>query len=184
MPSNTFELTAKSGAANESTGWFAGRFLAMAPGAYEVRLAIPGTADVLSKRFVVKEFNAEMDNTMPDFTALRQLASPSELVATRVAEDVRQKLKSTLEASNRTASKDAAAEDLRLYFDLKSAELIPDLMVTDRKTVRNRGPVKDIWDAGFEVGGKEPPWKISTALLLIIGLLAMEWLTRKLLRLA
>jgi hypothetical protein len=50
--------------------------------------------------------------------------------------------------------------------------------------VRNRGPVKDVWDEGLEVGSNDPPWKVSTALLLIIGLLSIEWLTRKLLKLA
>jgi hypothetical protein len=187
MERNTIELSAKPGQTAEATGWFTGRFLVMAPGSYELRLAVPGTADVLSKKFVVKEANPEMDNTMPDFGLMQQLASEATTVLNRVGEDVRTRLKRVLESTNKVAGKEpepAEKQELKLYFDMKAAEIIPDCMVTDRKTLRNRGPVKDVWDEGVEVGRSDPPWKISTALLLIVGLLAVEWLTRKLLKLA
>jgi amino acid transporter len=48
--------------------------------------------------------------------------------------------------------------------------------------IRNRGPVKDLWDLGFSVG--DPPLTVSYALIAIVGLLSLEWLTRKLLKLA
>jgi hypothetical protein len=182
-----FELTAKPGQTSEPTGWFAGRFLVHAPGTYELKLAIPGTADVLTKKFTIKEANPEMDNTMPDFGFLLQLASDATTVLNRVSEDVRTRVKQALQTTNKVSAKESTADEkqeLRLYFDMKAAEVIPDCMVTDRKTLRNRGPVKDVWDEGMEVGTSDPPWKISTALFVIVGLLSVEWLTRKLLKLA
>ncbi len=184
---NTFELSAKPGQTSEASGWFAGRFLASAPGTYELKLGIPGTADVLSKKILVKEANLELDNTMPDFGMLMQLASDAALALNRVSEDVRGRVKQVLENTNKATpvvSEGDAMQELRLFFDVKSADVIPDCMVTDRKTLRNRGPVKDVWDEGMEVGSNDPPWKLSAALLIVVGLLSVEWLTRKLLKLA
>src|SRR5262249_35146012 len=112
MQPNTFEMSAKPGQGAESTGWFAGRFLVMSPGTYELKLAIPGTADVLTKKFVVKESNPELDNTMPDFGTLRQLASDATLVLTRItSEDARAKVKKVLEATNKIPVKEGSADD-------------------------------------------------------------------------
>jgi hypothetical protein len=187
MERNSMELSAKPSQATGSSGWFAGRFLVTAPGTYEVKLSIPGSSESLSKKFLVKETNVELDNTMPDFGFLAQLASDATLVLNRVSEDSRAKIKAALELTNKKAGSEEPSEEkpnLRLYFDLKAAGIIPECMVMDRKTVRNRGPVKDIWDEGMDVGSSDPPWRISTALLIIVGLLSTEWLTRKLLKLA
>ena len=58
-----------------------------------------------------------------------------------------------------------------------------------------RGPVKDLWDNGFNVPWfswanglrmywPDPPLRLSYVLLTVVGLLSIEWLTRKLLKLA
>jgi hypothetical protein len=76
-------------------------------------------------------------------------------------------------------------ERIRLYFDLTNAELIPSCMITDSRTQRNRGATEDLWDGGFVIWPSEPePIKMSTVLAIIVGLLSIEWLCRKLLRLA
>ena len=66
--------------------------------------------------------------------------------------------------------------------------MIPDCMVTDRKTSRNRGPARDLWDDGYvaltEPEPPEQPFKLLTVLTLVVVLLGAEWLLRKLLRLA
>jgi hypothetical protein len=75
----------------------------------------------------------------------------------------------------------------RLYFDLKNAHLIPACMRRDVKTDRSRGPIKDQWDEGVTLVNRSPPQtpiKVSYVLLAAVGLLSMEWLIRKLLRLA
>ena len=65
------------------------------------------------------------------------------------------------------------ADDSRsgLLFDVKNADLIPSCMSQQIKEERNKGQVKDLWDVWWVLG-------------LAVGLLGLEWLTRKLLRLA
>jgi hypothetical protein len=182
----TFEMQAKPGQGTDNTGWFQGRFLVTTAGTYELQLQVPGTPEVLSKKFVVKESNLELDNTMPDFAQLRQLASEASRIMARVSDEVKIRLKPELERMNKVSLKETAEdqEPARLFFDLKAAALIPDCMVTERKIQKSRGPVRDIWDSGMEVGNADPPSKLSTALLVIVGLLSTEWLIRKLLKLA
>jgi len=55
-------------------------------------------------------------------------------------------------------------------------------MVTDSKVQRSRGPIKDLWDAGFGLGDSSS--RMAFVLLLVVALLSIEWLTRKLLKLA
>jgi hypothetical protein len=73
-----------------------------------------------------------------------------------------------------------------LFFDLNRAEIIPDLMTSQTKVQRNRGPIDDLWDDGPTLGtdNRGQPIVLPWVLLLIVGLLSVEWLTRKLLRLA
>ena len=60
-------------------------------------------------------------------------------------------------------------------------------MRADVQTLRSRGPIRDLWDDGFIVwdrGQPHQPVRMSYVLLAVVGLLSLEWLTRKLLRLA
>ena len=65
-------------------------------------------------------------------------------------------------------------------------------MVEDKQTSTSKGPHRDLWDEGLTLytplpteGVPEPkPVKVSYVLLAVVGLLSIEWLTRKLLRLA
>lgn len=166
-------------------GYFIGRLFVTAPGNYDVRVPVPGTPELVTWKFSVKEANPELDNTTPDFARLRDLAGEASDVLARVPDPVKAKVRPELERTNRAAQQTAAEADvLKLYFDLKAASLIPDCMVAVTKTQRSRGPVKDIWDDGFVVREGDPPAKLSYALLLAVGLLSVEWLTRKLIRLA
>ena len=87
-------------------------------------------------------------------------------------------------------------EGKRLAFkfgDEESLKLIPDCIKQDAKTIRNKGKVEDYWDKGFELptwmtnwmtGPSDRPMRVGYMLLLIGTLLSIEWLTRKLLKLA
>jgi uncharacterized membrane protein len=190
-------------------GWFQGRYLVLAPGEYRIEIPIPGSPDALRGKFLVKESNPELDFVRPDCGALYQMASDFDDILPRLdketADRVRQVLlKSppinevrtlpsagqpvTTERSDRSpqSPESPTSSSLRLFFDLSSAELIPDLMTTQTKVQRNRGPVDDLWDDGPVVGSdnRGQPIVIPWALMLIVGLLSVEWLTRKLLRLA
>jgi hypothetical protein len=92
----------------------------------------------------------------------------------------------TADRSNRKDDKTKAArssEAPRLLFDLSTAGLIPKCMVTDSKVQRSRGPVKDLWDEGFSLGF-DSSTRMAFVLLVIVILLSVEWLTRKLLKMA
>src|SRR5262249_39202821 len=70
----------------------------------------------------------------------------------------------------------------------ESAQMIPDCMTSRVDTKQNKGPYKDIWDGEWDVMGifetlRIPSW-LRNGLAVIVGLLSLEWLIRKLLRLA
>ncbi|MCX7700272.1 MAG: VWA domain-containing protein [Gemmataceae bacterium] len=185
-------------------GWFQGRHLVVNPGEYRIEIPIPGSPDALRGKFLVKESNPELDLVRPDWAALHQMASEFEEILPRLdkakAEEARRilaKKEASPAADPRPASpaNDPAAtsskekplgDTLRLFFNLSNAELIPDLMTTQTKVQRNRGPVDDLWDDGPVLGSdnRGQPIVLPWVLLLVVGLLSAEWLMRKLLRLA
>ena len=168
-------------------GWFRGQFEARAPGEYKLDLPIPGTNDVLSGKFIVKESNPELDNARPDFALLYTLASPLGDLRVDVPPELRQRLRGSIKQELVDLAPTAGREtEPRLFFDLKTAAMIPDCLGNEHKTQRSRGPVDDLWDAGPWLGYDEEgkPRIVSLVLLLVVGLLSAEWLTRKLLKLA
>jgi hypothetical protein len=178
-----FDMKAKP----NGEGWFSGRFQVRAAGDYTLTVKNPETGDSLTHRFSVKESNPEMDNTRPDFQTMYQLASEADDVLGRMGDAERQELKRSLQRPKMEGELMAENKDdkLRLYFDLKNAHLIPTCMRPDVQTLRNRGPIQDMWDDGFVVWDRESqPITMSYVLLAAVGLLSLEWLTRKLLRLA
>ena len=180
-----FEMKPKS----TGEGWFSGRFQVRAAGDYTLTVNNPETGDTLTHRFSVKEANPEMDNTRPDFQTLYELASEADDVLGRMGDAERQELKRSLQRPKMegAARNENPDDKLRLYFDLKNAHLIPACMRPDVQTLRNRGPIADLWDDGFVLWDREapyPPVKMSYVLVVVVGLLSLEWLTRKLLRLA
>jgi hypothetical protein len=96
----------------------------------------------------------------------------------------------------RGAERDPAK--VKLAFRLSETDklaLIPACVEEQSLTVRNRGAVEDLWDKGptFDLPGEvragsttvlPKSGQVSWLLLAAVGLLGLEWLTRKLLRLA
>jgi hypothetical protein len=189
----TVEMTAKP-TQSDWAGWFQGRFVVTKPGQYKVELPIPSSSDVLRDKFAVKESNPEMDNTRPDPGALAQMAGDLDEVKDRLSgkpavDELRQKLRGPrTSAADKAENRDPAAADApKLLFTLATAEAIPQcLPAIPPKVSRSRGPVDDLWDDGPEFGRTEDgkPIMVATLLMVIVGLLSVEWLTRKLLRLA
>jgi hypothetical protein len=187
------ELKAKPSQGGEWGGWFETRFRATEPGEYRLNLKISETGETLPRRFLVKEANPELDNTRPDFGQMYQLASEMSAVVPRLDKRLEDELRGTLENTaarllhrgdeRAEASGKARKEPLRLFFDLTSAQLIPKCMVTESKVQRSRGAVQDLWDQGFTLWS-DPSVRMASVLLLIVTLLSIEWLTRKLLKLA
>lgn len=158
-----YPMKAKPG----SLGTFTGKFQIKSPGTYEMELRSPETSDVVTQKFTVTPSNPELDDTKPDFELMGALASDTELVLARMSDGEAKEL-------TRRLSKP------RLYFDLANADLIPTCMRQDIERTERRGPVADQWDEGFILWGT----KFSYVLFGVVGLLCIEWLTRKLLRLA
>jgi hypothetical protein len=201
------ELKPKSSQGDEWGGWFETRFRVTEPGEYRLNLQISETGETLPRRFLVKESNPELDNTRPDFGQMYQLASEMAVIEPRLDKKLEGELRRTLESTaarllhrgdeissgvssslspaNEPAERNdqARKEPLRLFFDLSTAKLIPQCMVTDSKVQRSRGAVQDLWDQGFTLWS-DPSIRIANVLLLIVTLLSIEWLTRKLLKLA
>jgi hypothetical protein len=167
----------------EPSGYFTVRFELKQPGEYGLEVIIPETGDVLRTKFLVKEpLPEELENIRPDFDALWQLASRVTDLSERLKDkpEVWEKLKKLPQpASARRSSDDDVP---RLYFDLSNAALIPDCLTAKREVKPSRGGYKDLWDEGFHIGNTQS--ELAWVLLLIVGLLSVEWLTRKLLKLA
>jgi hypothetical protein len=179
-------------------GWFSGRFQVKSAGDYELTVRVPrqpgqDADDSETAKFSVKEANPELDNTRPDFDRMYRMASEADDVFNRMGSDAeRNELKRSLqrpklEETGKTAegAADVSEDKTRLYFDLKNAKLIPTCMVQDVQTQTSRGPHRDLWDLGLplNVFGTEVP-AVSYVLMAVVGLLSLEWLIRKLLRLA
>jgi len=188
-----------------SDGWFSGRFLVRTPGEYEFTVKVPrqpgqDVEQAETARFTVKESNPELDNTRPDYDRLYRLASEADEVLPRMTPADAEALKKRLQrprletATEGTDRTDIRDDKLRLYFDLKNADLIPSCMIQDIRKQISRGKYRDLWDDGVTLYEYPPPEspdelarqpiKVAYVLLLVVGLLSIEWLTRKLLRLA
>jgi hypothetical protein len=195
-------------AQGNTEGWFQARFRITAPGDYRLNLQVPESGETLSRKFTVKESNPELDDTRPDFPALYQLASEAtdhlpqdketqdelkkalEGTAARLLKQVEDQAGDKAKAGQPARSTDkqpteklSASAALHFFFDLNSAYLIPKCVTTQSKVQRSRGPVRDLWDEGFTISS-DPSVRMATVLLLVAGLLSVEWLTRKLLKLA
>jgi hypothetical protein len=153
---------------------------------YKVVIDVPDSAgETLEGEFMLRRSDPEMDNARPDFDKLKTMATELDknLLARIKKEGVSEKLASYL-------PKEAGAS--KLAFKLNDKEqigLIPDCMTSLKVTADNRGKSDDLWDKGFTVDtvpswiGKGPQ-PVSYVMLVVVLLLCIEWMTRKLLRLA
>jgi hypothetical protein len=185
-----FRMSAKKGP-EKWDGYFQRAQLASAEkfptGTWRVDVEIPSSTDTLKQKFQVRQSNPELDVTKPDLKSLYQMASP--LADMQVADK-------NLEANlTKAVSANSAGlgTEKRLAFrfgDDESLKLIPECFKADVKTFRNRGAVEDYWDKGVTLPSwltswySDKPQRLGAMLLVCVGLLSIEWLTRKLLKLA
>jgi hypothetical protein len=195
LPAN-YEMTPRA-TPGEWEGWFVGRFLVKWPGEHQLEIRLPDSNEVSVTKFNVVEVNPELENTRPDFEAIFELASEADDVLARVNDDqVKSQIRQALQRMRppqKSGDKPLPASErdkLRLVFDLRTASLIPECMLSRQITKRNRGPVQDLWDGGWTMwtenagSENERPVKFSYVLAAVVALLSIEWLTRKLMRLA
>ncbi|HEX4607144.1 MAG TPA: hypothetical protein VH092_02980 [Urbifossiella sp.] len=190
-----FPLTARPGASGFD-GYYQGqlnpdpREMPAGEKRYRVVVDVPDSAgETIEAEFGLKAANPELDNTRPDTAALTAVATEFEGengVAARITNpDAKARLA-------RELPKDGGVT--RLAFKLADRDLlalIPECMGNRENTAENRGKADDLWDRGVEVPDGavpswlgRPPFRVSYVLLLVVGLLSVEWMSRKLLRLA
>lgn len=180
------KLAGKKGQA----GWFTRSVLVQPEkyptGTWRADVEIPSSTDTLKQKFAIRQSNPELDVTRPDVKALYQMASPAADVVVQLPDkDLAGKLQSA-------AASGADGKRLAFKFgDDESLKLIPQCFKTDTKVARNRGAVEDYWDKGVTLPlamtswySPDKPQKLAFGLLICVGLLSAEWLTRKLLKLA
>ncbi len=188
-----FQLTPKKGPSGFD-GYYQGQLTPdpkdMPPGdkRYKVVIDVPDSAgDTLEGEFMLRKSDPELDNTRPDFEKLRAMATDldKDLLARIKKEGIADKLSAYLPKENGVS---------KLAFKVSDKEqigLIPDCMVSLKVTADNRGKSEDLWDKGFTIPESrytawvaKGPQTISYVLLIVVALLCVEWMTRKLLRLA
>ncbi|CAN5220572.1 hypothetical protein BH11PLA2_BH11PLA2_03040 [soil metagenome] len=154
---------------------------------YKVVVEVPDSSgDIISGEFMVRKSNPELDNTRPDFAALQNAASSLEEIKAGI------KNAGVVEKLRGTATNDAQVKMAFKLGETDKLAIIPECIEAKFVSIRNRGAVDDLWDKGFElpasmtqadkrVGGSRT---VSYLLLAAVALLGIEWLTRKLVRLA
>lgn len=194
-----FDLAARVPPGGTFDGYYAGQVQLdpklFPPGdsLYRVVVDVPDApGETLTGEFRVRRSDPETDNTKPDFGALVRMAGEFD-------KDFRQRLRGTLETElARVLPRDGPTQ--RLAFratDREALKLIPRCMETKTTSTQTRGPVNDLWDRGPVlklIDPQNPPAKysfdwwlgrqLSYALLAAVALLSVEWVGRKLLRLA
>lgn len=184
------EMTAKP-SQGEWAGWFQGRFLVSKPGDFKLELPIPSSSDMLRGKFSVLASNPELENTRPDPAALALMAGDLDEVKSRLKEAdyeaIRSRLRGPKSAADKLEEKPATVESPKLLLKLADTDVIPPcLTAMEPRVSRSRGAVDDLWDngpiLGYDSSGR--PIEFASLLLVIVGLLSLEWLGRKLLRLA
>lgn len=194
-----FELTAKVPPSGAFDGYYAGQvqldLKQFPPGdsVYRVVVDVPDApGEQLTGEFKVRRSDPEMDNTKPDFAAMLKMASDFD-------KDFRSRLSGTTDGDlGKVLPRDGAIQKLAFRLaDREALKLIPQCMKTEKRQSQTRGPVHELWDRGFvfkEIDPQNPPAKysldwwlgrqLSYVLLLVTLLLSIEWIGRKLLRLA
>ncbi len=156
------------------------------PGEYRYKVVVDvpdSSGDTISGEFSVRKSNPELDNTRPDFAALQNAASTLEDSKAAIKNpDVLTKLRGS-------SSSDGSVKMSFKLSETDKLDLIPDCIDAKFVSLRNRGAVDDLWDKGVRAEWL-PDWypgkhkTISYLLLAAVGLLGIEWLVRKLVRLA
>lgn len=169
-------------------------------GKYNLELRVPGTGEKLTGSFRVESSDPERDDVRPNHALLHRLASSTQGLRlldeskrsefAKALEEAHQRMKLQAADAPGGANQNITPENNteRLYFDLETAQYIPWCLDSNIVKFRTEGKTYDLWDKGVTIvnhlddpdQASGPSW----AMIWLIGLLGIEWLTRKLLRLA
>ena len=179
-------------------GYYAGQITAdparFPPGdkRYRVVVDVPDSAgDTLTGDFQLKRSDPELDNPRPDPAALEEMAGTLDEVRGRIKDPA------VVEALRGGERDPAKAKLVFRLSDPARVGLIPACLEATTTAASNRGPVRDLWDgpATITIPGLDPVRvvafdagssriEIGWLLTAVVFLLGLEWLARKLMRLA
>jgi hypothetical protein len=142
-------------------GWFQLQVLAddkFPPGQWVIEVPIPSSSELLRSKFIVRSTNPELDNLKPDVAAMAKMADEFSEIENRLLEKP-----AVMKLLRDAAYSGKEGSRLAFSFDRKEAiNAIPECMETK----------------------EDPQNPVSWVMLVCIGLFSVEWLTRKLLKLA
>jgi hypothetical protein len=201
-----FTMTARKGAEASDAGYFELKKL-LTPkeypsGQWIVEVPVPSSSESLTQKFLIRKSQPpELADIRPDFAALAAISAEVDEPAIRAVvrdriDDIRRRAYSTPEVKN---------PRMMFKFDNKAdVELIPECITNRTVKIKNPQIEPEIRKEKIEPrwfdGPNMPRWmtrwydrwenqserdhKIAMWMLVCIGLLSVEWLTRKLLKLA
>ncbi len=150
-------------------GWFTGNFQVFTEGTYVLKVPVPGSPGKYLPPHTIEIYkpDPERENKKPDHGYLYQLASYADPAFKNVP-DKKEELETVLKRNlNLAGGKDgeSASTRLKLYFPLKDAKYIPDLLVVrPPATNTNKGGVYDLLNSGVKAG----PIDVTMAHLLLV----------------
>ncbi len=174
------------------------------PGIWHVDAKIPNSSESLSEKFIIRKAQpAELTDTKPDLLSLAAIASEVSEINERLQlkkPEVLEKLKARSFSSPSIAGQRLAYK----FDDRQSLELIPEVMRYNSEQITNPQTEPEIQKVRIEPswfnGPELPEWmtrwfdksngesqkshSVALWMLVCIALLSLEWLTRKLLKLA
>jgi len=172
-------------------------------GIWRIDAPIPESSEVLSVKFVIrKPLPTELANVRPDMLSLAAISSTVEEVQSRLTDKPE-----VLAALNEKAFSDPRLDGRRMAYrftDKAALTLIPETLTNEIIKIDNpltepeiqrfkidpiwfNGPGAPRWMTGWYdrmMGQTEQTHTIALWMLVCIGLLSLEWLSRKLLKLA
>ena len=191
IKNQNLKMSPATGGDGLEKGWFQLQVLAAAekypPGMWVAEVPIPSSSELLRAKFTIRRTNPELDVLKPDVVAMARLADEVSELETRLA-----KKPATLRILRENAYTGKEGTRLAFSFDRQEAiNAIPDCMETKEDPQNNKGATEDLWDRGPYLPtwatswyDDSKPYKIGWLMMACIGLLSVEWLTRKLLKLA
>lgn len=148
---------------------------------YRIIVDVPDSAgETIESEYRLVRSDPEIDNTRPDFAAMELMASTLAEVSMRTK---------NIDVLN-SWKKGNDEKRVKLTVKLNETEKISQIaefIKGEKVNLVNRGATTDLWDKGPVMKLpwlSEKPQALSTWMLIAIGLLCLEWLGRKLLKLA
>jgi hypothetical protein len=204
-----YKMSPRKGQDQSEEGYFEFKKLLTAKefptGVWRVEMPIPNSSESIPQKFLIRKAPPlELADTAPDFLALAAISSEVDELKSRL-ESMRKS--NVYERLNSRAFQAPGLGKPRMMYkfdDKQSIELLPECFKENKTEIENpqiepeyrKTKIKPLWFDGPDMprwmtswydsmmGESEKTHSVAIWMLVCIGLLSVEWLTRKLLKLA